>query len=367
MELWVCWEGVAEGRQEAHGPPSLLPRPRCLPRILAWGTGGGDQLPQHRAGPVPGLLLEKLASGPRRLGVWALSRPPGLWTARRGAGGTPCGAHSPREHQAQQGAEEYEDLVEHGRLRAQDGTVEVILRDAGLSGPEPRTRHGAGALLAAHPRAHEQAREGRCTGIPGPTAGHLPSALSSLQTPLASLPGGGAALGAQDWKARALVRMGVRPGGLGSEGTATLGETRVRLPADSSAKGSWPDTQQRVCPWTWSLWPICSRPSSPQPLVSWAQAKLWAELPPQHRGRGQSRSGQRRKGPDARAFRGDRDSTLLLITPASWGTEGWWPAPRQAGGVLGGSAPRPGGRELPGLRSCFPGRAWPASSSGTRG
>lgn len=206
-------------------------------------------------------------------------------------------------------------------------------------------------------------------GVPvsqAPLRGTCPQP-SALCRPLSPPSRGGAALGAQDWKARALVRMGVRPGGLGSEGTATLGETRVRLPADSSAKGSWPDTQQRVCPWTWSLWPICSRPSSPQPLVSWAQAKLWAELPPQHRGRGQSRSGQRRKGPDARAFRGDRDSTLLLITPASWGTEGWWPAPRQAGGVLGGSAPRPGGRELPGLRSCFPGRAWPASSSGTRG
>lgn len=36
---------------------------------------------------------------------------------------------SPREDQAQQGAEEDKDLVEHGRLRAQDGAVEVILRD----------------------------------------------------------------------------------------------------------------------------------------------------------------------------------------------------------------------------------------------
>lgn len=37
--------------------------------------------------------------------------------------------HSPREQQAQEGAEEDQNLVEHGRLCPQDGPVEVILWD----------------------------------------------------------------------------------------------------------------------------------------------------------------------------------------------------------------------------------------------
>lgn len=43
--------------------------------------------------------------------------------------GAPGRRHLPREDQAEQGAEEDEDLVEHGRLRPQDGTVEVVLWD----------------------------------------------------------------------------------------------------------------------------------------------------------------------------------------------------------------------------------------------
>lgn len=52
--------------------------------------------------------------------------------------GCPAQRHSPCEEQAQQGAEEDEDLVEHGRLRTQDGAVEVILWDMARHRHSPR-------------------------------------------------------------------------------------------------------------------------------------------------------------------------------------------------------------------------------------
>lgn len=55
------------------------------------------------------------------------------WSVRGPAvpeeGGLSGAAASPREEQAQQGAEEDQDLVKHGRLCPQDGAVEVILWD----------------------------------------------------------------------------------------------------------------------------------------------------------------------------------------------------------------------------------------------
>lgn len=39
------------------------------------------------------------------------------------------GVHPPGEHQTQQGADEDEHLVEHGRVGPLDGTMEVILQE----------------------------------------------------------------------------------------------------------------------------------------------------------------------------------------------------------------------------------------------
>lgn len=173
MSPQLCWAlCVLGGRggvaRKPVAPPSLFPRPWCLSCLLARGTGGGDRLHQHRAGHIPGLLLEELDSGPRRLRVWAPSRPSAQGrTADRPLGASltsgtrrrgwpaPRRAHSPREHQTQHGAEEDEHLVGHGRLRAQGGAVDVVLRDAAGQGhrlgpprswgPSRRASQGSGA------------------------------------------------------------------------------------------------------------------------------------------------------------------------------------------------------------------------------
>lgn len=64
-----------------------------------------------------------------------------------------CLGHSPREDEAQQGAEEDEHLVEHGRLCAQDGTVEVILQRMrpAVRRQGPQIPHAYGSDLVTRP------------------------------------------------------------------------------------------------------------------------------------------------------------------------------------------------------------------------
>ena len=156
--------GRGGGRHTALGPA----------RVLARGTGtrggGGLSAPAPRAAPRPysqldleprvpppppqpraSALLHDVSPGPRGaglgnpgLGAGALSclpvLHPGFLDARAWLcpepGYAAAGRDSPREDQAEQGAEEDEDLVEHGRLGAQDGTVEVVLREVASSGAE---------------------------------------------------------------------------------------------------------------------------------------------------------------------------------------------------------------------------------------
>lgn len=192
------------------------PGPRC-PLDLAGKTGGGDQLHQYRQGKCPGSSMGRCGvpgspsctlaaprprshlnfkpEGPhlarsqspatepppevlsRELGrVFRTPEEPGdraLSCLRPSAPLRPCdfsvrglalpwsgasqGHDSPREDQAQQGAEQDQDLVEHGRLRPQDGPVEVVLRDrasvAEAGNPvEPRAlpRLGVGSRGRGH-------------------------------------------------------------------------------------------------------------------------------------------------------------------------------------------------------------------------
>lgn len=122
----------APARRRA-APSFPHPRPHVpSPGWRCWWQGWGDAARttgQHTAvsrAPPPG-RADGGASRPRTRGCGGA----------QGLGCLPPGGDSPREDQTQQRAEEDEHLVEHGRLRAQDGTVEVVLR--------------AGAPLAAAP------------------------------------------------------------------------------------------------------------------------------------------------------------------------------------------------------------------------
>lgn len=99
---------------KGHGPRTAS----CLPvRDASWGSV------HHPEAFLPLVTGAGAARGPAA-SVWA----------------APGQRHSPCEEQAQQGAEEDEDLVEHGRLCPQDGPVEVILWDMA------RHRHSLRAL-----------------------------------------------------------------------------------------------------------------------------------------------------------------------------------------------------------------------------
>lgn len=52
----------------------------------------------------------------------------GVWANRSESRRRRGGVHPPGEHQTQQGADEDEHLVEHGRVGPLDGTMEVILQ-----------------------------------------------------------------------------------------------------------------------------------------------------------------------------------------------------------------------------------------------
>lgn len=171
------------GAEHEQAPPSPWPFPDL---VLSWTS---SQRVPVGLGPVPGLprcgpgSQRRSRTGTHRsLGRWAPRRPGSLgraaschreaFSASRPRGG-PRGSwgHSPREDQAQQGAEQDEDLVEHGRLRPQDGTVEVILWDASCQ----RSPGPSGAVTAGGERAR-----GRCgpSQAPPPHAcGHPPWAV----------------------------------------------------------------------------------------------------------------------------------------------------------------------------------------------
>lgn len=167
----MCWQEWGRGGRK----PALCP---------CWGTAGGDQPHQDQAGPrgqhwqmrgatcPPFILaaprpcsqLNLMPKGPHPAkghrpqttcclqvccASWgSVHHPEAFLPLVTGAGAAwgpaarvwaaPGQRHSPCEEQAQQGAEEDEDLVEHGRLRPQDGPVEVILWDRARHRHSPR-------------------------------------------------------------------------------------------------------------------------------------------------------------------------------------------------------------------------------------
>lgn len=111
------------------------------------------------------------SSHPRPIPVLRSPVPAG----QAGAPGSPC------EDQAEQGAKEDEDLVEHGRLRPQDGTVEVILQATMLGvvwGPRPRHTAGRGhwgAGSRAPSPPSEDTGQPDLSVPPGPLSGPCPA------------------------------------------------------------------------------------------------------------------------------------------------------------------------------------------------
>lgn len=113
---WALSPGSPPGREPVPLPHALDPRGAGLGQLWS-GTWALNCLLALRPGWAASCHSEA------RLACW-MQGPRSTWDGRAAA----C-RDSPREDQAQQGAEEDKDLVEHGRLRAQDGAVEVILRD----------------------------------------------------------------------------------------------------------------------------------------------------------------------------------------------------------------------------------------------
>lgn len=125
-----------------RAPPFILAAPRPCSQLNLMPKGPH---PAKGQGPGPWSCL------PVRSASWgSVCHPEAALPVGTGAGAArgpaasvwsaPGQRHSPCEEQAQQGAEEDEDLVEHGRLRPQDGPVEVILWDMA------RHRHSPHAL-----------------------------------------------------------------------------------------------------------------------------------------------------------------------------------------------------------------------------